>query len=137
MCMFGDLSLQMVMDPSFLAHSSKKCLKDEDHQEAIEAYLMVRRSEEDVIMLENEAQNVVHFYEDKKKAILTAMEQASDGENLALSLGAKCLLHELLLEVDDLLVKAQNVTRVMQSNDVETLNCEMDSDSSSCDEFDE
>lgn len=134
MCTLGDVSLEMAMDPSYLAqrYSKFEPIRDNSHQEVIEAYLMICRSKEEMTMLESEADNAVQFYSHKKQAILKEIEHRSlDSENSAFNVGARCLLHQLLVEVNTLLTQAQDSLCAMKLHTDSTL--AIDSDSS-CDE---
>ena len=97
---------------------------------------MICRSKEELTMLESEVGNAIQFYSHKKQIILKELERRSlESENSDFNMGARCLLCQLLVEVDILLTQAQDSLHPMQSHADITL-CATDSDDTSCDDSD-
>lgn len=137
MCASGDagedISITMAMDTSFLASKCNQFeyVADNHRQEVIEAYLMICRSNEELSMLESETDNAIHFYKQKRQTILDALDHLS--LETAFDIGARCLLHELLVEVEVLLKEVQNTQCAMKSgspSDVPAMDSDTDDDDS-------
>ena len=71
-------------------------------REAMDAYLLISRSNEELALLEKEISNVVHYYEDRENIITDklALPPLNQFER-----GKKALLHILLQQNTDLLMQ--------------------------------
>ena len=80
-------------------------------REIIDAYLTLRRSNEEIEMLEQDARNCVVFYERKKQMIACELEYRSD----LFSRGAMALLSDLMHHVSQRLHQSRNGVTMIHS----------------------
>ena len=134
-----ELSLSQALDPIFVrtlltSLSDVATAVTAEKLEAIQAYLMVSRSREEVAMLREDAKNVVSYYNRKKHAIqlaISSLEANSD----PYSRGSITLLHFLLKNVDHLLDQASLTLHRMNSQSqgcVEFIEDEDEAEDDSC-----
>ncbi len=93
-----------------LAHGKKR--------EIIDAYLALCRSNEELQMLKDEADNIVMYYEKHKKIILLELEHLSHNIN-SFSRGAKALLLDLLTRNEVQLEKGVQLVKLFDTDDSE------------------
>ena len=102
------IDLPEALDPSNIGERLQKfgvwctVLASGRRREIIDAYLALCRSKEDIRMLTEEAENVVAYYEEKRKIIMKEMEHISVNTDL-FSRGAVAMLHLLLAKNTKLL----------------------------------
>lgn len=94
-----------------------------EKQEAIQAYLTLSRSKEEIDMLKEDAANIVAYYVRRKKVVYTQLQKEEVGS------GAKALLHQLLAKTEDLLQQAYQTVQVMEQRQPDSGIGEDDSDS--------
>lgn len=102
-------------------------------QDIIEAYLQMKRSNEEIVLLENEMVNTIQFYAEQRKSLLMLidrMKQAQISESNPFNRGAIALLHSLFWRRDKLHQKCRmfpisNTINIPQQLDFE--GCEADS----------
>ena len=92
-----NLCLQDALDSATLSQilNPKICVFTPSKQELVHAYIMVKRSGEEIHMLEGEMENTLHYYEKRKDAIVVTLEYLQTQEQ-AFDRGAHALLHTLL-----------------------------------------
>ena len=74
-------------------------------QDVIEAYLQMTRSNEEIVLLENEMLNTIQFYAEQRKSLLLVIDQMKEAqlsESNAFRRGAVALLHSLFRRTDKL-----------------------------------
>ena len=110
----------------------------EEKLQAIQAYLVLCRSNEEVMMLKEDAKNVVDYYRWKIAIVKDTLTSLLNSED-SLSRGSVSLLHSLLRKFDISLHQGSSVLDMMTSNDFQQLSSDdeeeeenYDSDSS-CD----
>ena len=91
--------------------------------DAIQAYLALSRSKEEILMLNDEANNVFHFYDSKKKVIERELQDRFLKFD-PLSRGENALLHQLLDETNHQLEQINMTLGVMSST--QTVPSELD-----------
>ena len=102
------ITLDEALDPTILSsklgvHTDTTLSKP--HQDIIEAYLQMKRSNEEIVLLEKEMANTIQFYAEQRKSLLTLidqMKQAQTPESNSFSRGAIALLHALFQRSDKL-----------------------------------
>ncbi len=100
------ITLDEALDPEFLSsklHADTTLSKP--HQDIIEAYLQMKRSNEEIVLLESEMANTIHFYAEQRKVLLTLidqMKQAQISKSDPFNRGAIALLHSLFRRIDKL-----------------------------------
>ena len=102
------ITLDDALDPTALSsklgvHADTPLSKP--HQDIIEAYLQMKRSNEEIVLLEKEMANTIQFYAEQQKSLLTLidqMKQAQTQESNSFSRGAIALLHGLFRRRDKL-----------------------------------
>ena len=102
------ITLDEALDPTVLSsklgvHADTAVSKP--HQDIIEAYLQMKRSNEEILLLEKEMANTIQFYAEQQKSLLTLidqMKQAQISESNPFSRGAIALLHALFRRRDKL-----------------------------------
>ena len=102
------ITLDEALDPTVLSsklgvHADTTVSKP--HQDIIEAYLQMKRSNEEILLLEKEMANTIQFYAEQQKSLLTLidqMKQAQISESNPFSRGAIALLHALFRRRDKL-----------------------------------
>ena len=100
------ITLDEALDPEVLSsklHADTTSSKP--HQDILEAYLQMKRSNEDIVLLESEMANTIHFYAEQRKVLLMLidqMKQAQISESNPFSRGAIALLHSLFRRIDKL-----------------------------------
>ena len=89
-----NLCLQDAHDSAALAQilNPKICVFTPSKQELVNAYIMVKRSGEEIHMLEGEMENTLHYYEKRKDAIVVTLGCLQTQEQ-AFDRGAHALLH--------------------------------------------
>lgn len=85
-------------------------------QEVLQAYLALSRSKEEVAMLENEARNIVNYYERRKKVVIEEIESHSLKFD-SLSRGTTALLYFFLAKINNLLEQGYVTLQVMTNVD--------------------
>ncbi len=103
------LDLEVLSTLLEIAHSSPEMKKK---HEVVEEYLLLLRSREEIKLIEVEVDSVVAFYSSKKAVIEAEIKQFSDTS--ARSIGAKCLLIQLLQEVIQLQQCMESTRRTMK-----------------------
>lgn len=98
----GGISVSMneALDPfalSTVLHSKSSICKSK--RELIDSYIMVKRSSEDILMLDIEMKNTIQYYENRKKTLLQLIASLSLRED-PFGKGAVALLRKLCIEVD-------------------------------------
>lgn len=114
------LSLDEVLTPAALETRLQDmgvwCLKTvPEKREAMDSYLMLCRSKEEMLMLSEDIQNVINFHEKKASVIIQKIDKLDC--NTPYNRGVKSLLHKLLLKASSLLKEAKQVYSVMQEGD--------------------
>ena len=102
------ITLDEALDPIVLSsklgvHADTTVSKP--HQDIIEAYLQMKRSNEEILLLEKEMANTIQFYAEQQKSLLTLIDQMKQGrisESNPFSRGAIALLHALFQRRDKL-----------------------------------
>lgn len=82
-------------------------------REIIDAYLMLCRSKEDMCMLKEEAENIVLYYEHRKKCIVLTLQELQSTTADCFSRGATVLLYRLLHVANTLLEQASETVRII------------------------
>lgn len=136
-----NITIAVALDPAAIAVEceSRSDISTKKH-EAVEAFLMMRRSEEEVALLQDEAKNLVRFYIDKKDVIMREL-QVRSLESDKYNVGAKSILHQLLINVNHLLEQGQKASTIINAglevpDDVicDSSDCSSDDDSE-CDDW--
>ncbi len=83
-----------------------------DQQEAVQAYLILCRSKEEISMLQEDALNVVNYYERVKKVVCSKLASLSAVSDLY-SRGSISLLHLLLANISNLLEQGRLTLRTI------------------------
>lgn len=109
-----------------------------DQQEAIQAYLILCRSREEISMLREDALNMVNYYERVKKVVCDKLASLSAGTDLY-SRGSTSLLHSLLAKISNLLEQGHLILRTMTTLRENELPCMdgINDDEDSSDSFSE
>ena len=95
-------------------------------REAIDAYLLITRSSEEIALLEKEMQNVVHFYENRETMIVQNLTLPSFNQ---FERGRRALLCKCLKRNNALLIRSRQVhSQMVQPSS--TLSMADDSDES-------
>ena len=98
-------------------------------REAIDAYLLLLRSKEELLMLEEDAQNCLDYYKERQEVINA--EIASTLEVNAYAVGKKSMLNNLLRENYRLLARMEHVLSLMKMKQpTHVTDCDTDLDSS-------
>lgn len=93
--------LSDALDPSAIEHRLQtlgiwfQTVASGEKREVMDAYLMLCRSNEDLSMLKEEAQNTVTYYEERKYSLLKAIEHLSSNID-TYSRGITAILHQML-----------------------------------------
>ena len=123
---FGEASVDRIdlpeaLDPSNIGERLRKfgvwCtvfVASGRRREIMDAYLALCRSKEDIRMLKEEAENVVAYYEEKRKIITKEMEYLSVNTD-PFSRGAVAMLHLLLAKNAKLLEQSYQTLSVMKN----------------------
>lgn len=105
-----------------------------DQQEAIQAYLTLSRSIEELTMLKDDAHNMVLYYERKREVVCSKLASLSAKTDL-FSRGSIALLYSALAKIENLLEQARLTVQTMTSSTKEVLLCaaaDDDEDSDYC-----
>ena len=123
------LSLDVALDPSILS-AQKKCdsIFSGPKQDIVEASLLLKRSNEEIELLEGEMKNTCQHYERKKSTITTELQKLQQKAG-PFERGAIALLHTKLLEVDRYLDDCRKLTAIVQDCTLFALANESDDDS--------
>ena len=106
-----------------------------EKKEIMDSYWMLCRSKEELCMLHEEVQNIITFYETKRKKILDGMKSAADNHY---NRGITSLLHVLLEDTSTLLQQAQKAIDAMcEENEDELYSNDSDLDDYCDDNVDE
>jgi len=103
------LDLEVLSTLLEVAHSSPEVKKK---HEVVEEYLLLLSSREEIKLIEVEVDSVVSSYSSKKAVIEAEIQRFSDMS--ARSVGAKCLLIQLLQEVIQLQQRMESTRRTMK-----------------------
>ncbi len=87
---------------------------DRNKEEAIQSYLILCRSKEEINFLKDDALNVIRYYERKKQVVYDKIAHLSTRID-SFSRGSIALLHLLLMDVDNLLKQGQSTLQTMVS----------------------
>ena len=95
------LLLEEALDPSLLAAVLKpnSSLPFDSKRELIDAYIMMKRSSEEISMLDTEMENTTQYYLDRKNTLQKLLESFSQRGD-AFGRGAVALLQDVYLKVD-------------------------------------
>ena len=86
-------------------------------RDIIDAYLTLCRSKEEIVMLKQECNNLISYYESKRKAIMKEIEHRLTG--LELSALDVALLYNLKDKISTLLEKGYEVIQIMNEQEFE------------------
>ena len=103
------LDLEVLSTLLTIAHSSPEMRKKHD---IIEEYFLLLRSREEIELFEVEVDTAIKFYSSKKSIIEAEIRHRSDSS--AYSIGAKCLLIQLLQVVVKLQQGMESTSRAMK-----------------------
>ena len=95
------LTLAEALDPSILSSTFSFSIPGQpftDRHDVIDAYIMMKRSSEEISLLDNEMKNTISHYSERERTILSHIELLHHSTD-AYSRGAKALLYNLLLQV--------------------------------------
>ena len=92
------ITLDEALDPTVLSsklgvHADTTVSKP--HQDIIEAYLQMKCSNEEILLLEKEMANTIQFYAEQQKSLLTLIDQMKQAQISESSRDAIALLHAL------------------------------------------
>ena len=82
-------------------------------REVIDAYLLLLRSKEELVMLEEDAKNCVQYYKERQNII--TMELKKVITSVPFEVGRKAMLHHKLKYNDRLLSEIEHTVSVMQN----------------------
>ncbi len=109
---------------------------DGDQQAAIQAYLTLCRSVEEIDMLKDDALNLVKYYEQARDIVYDKLGSLSSQAD-SFSRGSTSLLHHLLADINNHLKQGHLLVQTMtKSSEGDNGQLLQDSDSFSEDEFD-
>ena len=124
------LTLDEALDPSKLSvllQPNASRFPSKCRQELIDAYIMVKRTTEEIEMLESEMRNTKQYYVDRKSTLQTIIESFSQKGD-AFSRGAVAFLRNLETEAN---IRIRECTELFVPSDQGHANDESDSDSTS------
>ncbi len=105
-----------------------------EKREVMDAYLLLCRSQEEILMLTEDIQNVISFYNSKASCIIQIQGRVEP--NTPYNRGIKSLLHSLWLDVSSLLERAkQTYLSMLQETDADIYTSDSDDDSISSDDI--
>lgn len=118
-----ELTENEVFDPTIIEHKLQELgvwcdTITGERREAMDAFLMLQRSEEDLCMLREEAQNVVHYYSRRKSVIEKTIKEMKELNDDAFNKGMTALLHKQLEQDSQLMIEASQVCETMNKDDV-------------------
>ena len=109
------LSLADALDPSVIAAKFEKlgstapsAISSGKKREAIDAYVEIVRSKEEIVLLEKEVENMIRYYENRDSAINQTLCKCNPSQNQC-DRGKKALLYGILQHNKSLLNKAREV----------------------------
>ena len=112
-----ELTISNALDPSIIAELFEKLgsttptgVSSGKKREAMDAYLLITRSREEISLLEKEIQNVVHYYENRDTIIVQNLTLPSLDQ---FDKGRKALLCRLLKQNTELLIHSRHVLAQM------------------------
>lgn len=128
-----ELTISDALDPSVIAVQLERlgattpvAVSSGKKREAIDAYLLITRSSEEIALLEKEMQNVVHFYENRETMIVQNLTLPSFNQ---FERGRRALLCKCLKRNNALLIRSRQVhSQMVQPSS--TLSMADDSDES-------
>ena len=126
----SSLTLDEALDPSKLSvllQPNASRFPSKCRQELIDAYIMVKRTTEEIEMLESEMRNTKQYYVDRKSTVQTTIESFSQKGD-AFSRGAVAFLRNLETEAN---IRIRECTELFVPSDQGHANDESDSDSMS------
>lgn len=130
----ASISLEEAMNPSNIGSKLGLLnLISEDQQDAIQAYLTLCRSKEEISMLKTDASMTINYYEQQRTVINDKMLALAD-ETDAFSRGCKALLHRLLTKIDHLLEKGRLTLQTMATLTQKSFEIQDTSDTEESDE---
>lgn len=112
-----DISLSEALDPVAIGarlRTDTTCTLSGDKQEAIQVYLTLCRSKEEVGMLRDDALNVVHYYEQANEVVCEKLALLATKMD-PISRGCTALLHTLLARINNLLKQGNLAVQTMTS----------------------
>ena len=142
------ISLTEALNPSLIALRLKQfhgtgTMLSADKQEAIQSYLLMCRSNEELNLLKDDAKNIVQYYEAKMKIMCEKLNSLSDKLN-PYSRGCTALLQSALPKIDSLLkqgrsamhsLNEQDSSQLFQESDESCYSSSIDSSDNDSDDF--
>ena len=123
-----------VFDPSCLESRLQslgiwQSLASGERQVIIDSYLVLCRCKEDIAMLEEDAQNVVIYYENRKKVLHEEIQKQSSNAQLSYRKGATALLYNALAKTSRLLSQSIHTAEVIRKRLSQLPSSSLDSES--------
>ena len=110
------ITLDETLNPSTIAKRLRnQCfvVASGEERQLIDAFVLLRRSTEEVCMIKEESRCVVTYYQERKQAILRVLEEFSGTQSYGR--GAKAMLHQLLSRVAEQLELAHKTAEIVNS----------------------
>ncbi len=124
------------LDPSsFSTVLLTQPLYSESKQELIEAYLVMRRSTEEISMLKMDMKNTLRYYEDKKETLLQLIESMAQRDDTH-ARGTVALLRHMLIDIDNTYKECSELFSNTGTDYVHPTIIDCDSDNSDTDNSD-